>query len=152
VAAAALLAAAALVGGCGGGGGTEPAWLAGTWAGSLGLSYDNGGGASGSLQVDLTQTEDFVSGTALWAPVGSTQSITGPVDGNEVTLLLHFRCVSGLRQEAKAETTTLTATFDGGETLTITGGSGMACPDGGAATAVAGASGALARAGNSQPL
>lgn len=141
---AALLAAAALVGGCGGGS-SSSALLAGDWSGSLSIGYQGGGGASGALELDLDQSGDFVSGAAIWQPVGSTQSVTGPIEGDTFTLLLHFRC------DAKPETTELTGSVNGAA-MTITGASGSACTGGGGANAVSGASGSLTRSSNNLPL
>lgn len=153
-AAAVLFATAAFAGGCGGGGDdSNAALLAGAWSGTLGLSYQNGGGASGTLQLDLGQVDGFVSGSAVWAPVGpvgTTQSIAGPVEDAAFTLLLHFRCTNTLGK-AQTEITTLTGAFDGAA-MTITGASGAACPDGGAANTVSGASGSLTRLADDTPL
>lgn len=149
-AAAVLFATAAIAGGCGDGGGSDAVLLAGDWSGTLGLSYQNGGGASGGLVLDLDQLEDFVSGVAVWDPAGSTQSIAGPVEGTAFTLLLHFQCADA-KGKVQEEATTLTGIFDG-SAMTITGASGAACPDGGLANAVSGASGSLARTADSTPL
>jgi hypothetical protein len=140
-----LVATAALLNGCGGGGGSTPAKLSGDWTGSLSLGYSGGGGASGSLKMTLDEQESFVSGIATWAPYGTTQSIEGPIDGDAVSLNLMFRC------NDNREAATLTGTFDGTR-LTITGGSGTACAEGAAASAVTSASGSLTRTTDNAPL
>lgn len=143
-AAAALIATAAMLCGCGGGG-ADPALFAGRWYGSLDISYDTGEADGGALEMTLTQTGDFVSGLAVWAPVGTTQSITGPIDGTKITLLLHFRCDDDPRIAQ------LTGTFTD-STLTITGGSGEACRGETGLLTVSGAAGSLIRDTDSAPL
>lgn len=140
-----LIAAAALVGGCGGGDSAAPAVIAGTWSGSLSISYDGGSTDSGTLKATLDQESDYVSGTATWTPVGTTQSLTGSVDGSAVALRLHFRC------SGEPEAAELTGSFSG-ETLTITGGSGVGCRNEGGGLTVTGASGTLERTSDNAPL
>jgi len=141
---AALCAAALFVGGCTSSS-TAPILLAGDWFGALSISYLNGGSNAGSLGVTFTQEESFVSGTAVWSPNGATQAIAGPIDGTDVTLLLHFRCLD------LPEETTLTGSVEGA-TLVITGASGVACPNGGAPLTVSGASGSLTHTSDRVPL
>jgi len=144
-AAAVLVLAAALAGGCSNDEEPVPAQLAGTWSGSLNVSYAGGGGAGGGLTMTLGQDDGFVSGIAAWSPVTGGMSVAGPVDANVLTLYLHFSC------EGKPEETAVTGTFDGAR-IAFSGASGWACPDGGGARAVVGASGSVGRTTDSVPL
>ncbi len=144
-AAAFLIAAATLVSGCGGGGSAVPSVLAGHWYGSLSLSYESGSSDSGTLEATLDQDDDFVAGTATWTPASATLSITGPIDGTSVTLWLHFYC------NGNPETTELTGSFSD-STLTVTGGSGVACRNEDGGLTVTGASGTLERTSDTAPL
>jgi hypothetical protein len=152
---AAAILAAAILNSCGGGdGGPDAAWLSGEWSGSLSLFYINGGGASGSLDMNLGQDEDFVSGIADWTSAKGTLPVAGPIDGNSVSLILHFSCTNS---DENNPTTTFTAGtlitgIATGDTVTFTGASGTACPGGGLGIEVAGASGSVTRSGNGVPL
>lgn len=139
-----LLATASLVGGCGGGGGTEADWVPGNWSGSLTLSYQGGGTDFGAFSAALDQEESFVSGIAEWAPASDTLSIAGPIDGSDLTLRLNFRCIDIETDALRPFDAVLEATVDG-DSMRISGGSGYACPGGGAAIEVTGATGTLTR-------
>jgi len=138
-----LCATASLVGGCGGGG-TTPEWVSGRWTGSLTLTYRDGAASFGALTLALDQEESFVSGMAEWTPEPDTLSIAGPVDGADLTLRLNFRCLDPDSGLVRPVDTVLTATVDGA-TMEISGGSGLACPGGGAGIEVQSAAGTLTR-------
>jgi hypothetical protein len=144
-AAAVLFATATLMCGCGDSGSATPVLLAGDWSGSLSIDYSGGGSDGGALGLTLDQAESFVSGIATWSLADGTLSISGPIDGASFTLYLEFRC------DGKPELAGLTGAFDG-TTLTFSGGSGLACPDGKAARAVSGASGSATRSSDAAPL
>lgn len=145
-AAAVLGAVALLVGGCGGGGGGNDATnLRGSWTGSLTVTFEGGGGLSGGITLELAQTDDFFNGGAQWTAIGVTQSVSGPIDGDEIELRLNFRCEKG------TENAVLPGVVDG-ETITISGGTGKACAANGPAVAVAGATGSFTRTRDNQPL
>jgi hypothetical protein len=152
--AAAALLAVTLAGACHGDDGPDPALIAGEWSGDLGISYKSGGGSSGSLKLSLGQEDDFVSGIATWTPAKEDLPVAGPVDGTSVSLLLHFSCTNSDLNSPTTEITvaTLVTGTAAGGTLTFTGASGMACPGGGLATEVGGASGGATRASNGLPL
>jgi hypothetical protein len=141
-----ILAVAALAGCSGGDDKTKAANVAGTWTGTLGMAYVGTTPTStGKFTVQLGQEDDYASGIATWAPVGSNQGITGSVDEFGFTFLLHFTCPS------KAGGVTLTGTV-AGDVMTITGGTGIACLDSGPDLTVAGAVGGLTRTSNEEPL
>lgn len=146
-----LCATTSLIGGCGGGGSSTPVVVAGRWAGTLNLSYLGGGASFGALSLVLDQEQSFVSGIAEWSPAKDTLSIAGPVDGAALTLRLNFRCLDPDTGVGRPADTVLSATVDG-ETLLISGGSGLACPTGGEGVEVAGATGTLTRTSNASPL
>jgi hypothetical protein len=145
-----LLAAAVCLAGCGGDG-TNPAEFSGAWDGSLSLAYAGGGGGSGALELNLGQDEDFIAGWATWAAIRERQSVTGPIDGDNVALWLHFRCQD---PEFKIPRTVI-AVIAGelkGNTLTFSGASGLACTLGGAPVEVTGGAGQVVRRTDGQPL
>jgi hypothetical protein len=137
------LCAAALLGGCNDNSGPQD--LTGTWEGTLNLTLADGNALAGGLTLVLDQRSSFASGGAEWAPVGETQSISGPVDGISVTLRLVFRC------DESFETTVLEGTVDG-DTVRIEDASGRACTLGGLPMDVADGSATLTRSSDGQPL
>jgi hypothetical protein len=153
--AAALVAVAALISGCNSDkGGPDAAWLSGEWSGSLSISYKSGGGAAGSLDLNLGQSEDFVSGIANWTPAKQTLSVAGPIDEGSLSLIVHFICTNSDENSPTTNITegTLITGIATGDTVTFTGASGTACPDGGLGIEVAGASGSVTRSSNKAPL
>lgn len=152
---AAFLAAAALVSGCGSDSSTDPQLLAGNWLGSLSISYRAGSGpSSGTVALSLVQEGDFVAGAAVWEPIGSTQSLSGPIDGANVRLRLSFSCAPpppSPPNNSRTEVTVITGTLSG-NTLTFTGASGYACPDVNQTLEVSWATGSVTRSPDGAPL
>lgn len=145
-----LLAAAISLSGCGDGD-ADSALVSGAWYGSLSLAYAGGGGGSGALELNLGQDEDFISGWATWSPIRERQSVTGPIDGDDVEIWLHFRCQDPLLEIP----TTVIAVIRGeikGNTLTFSKASGLACLGGGVPVEVTGGSGQAVRTTDGQPL
>lgn len=144
-AAAAMLAAALLGGGCTTGGGSTETNVNGRWTGTLALGFAGGGGLNGGILLELTQEGDFASGIATWAAIGETQSATMPIDGDNVTLHLHFRCAEG----------TEIASIEGsvsGDTMSFSSASGSACALNGLPFAVGGADGTLTHTSDNIPM
>jgi len=140
-----VLGTAVLAAGCSGSGGSEPAFVAGTWGGSLTLTFLTGEPVRGRLEMRVDQDGDFAAGVADWTPVGEPQSAAVRVDGSDVSVFLAFWCESGTNG------VTLTGSVDG-DIMTITGASGIACFNRGPENRVADAEAVLERDPNAHPL
>ena len=138
-----MLAAGALVGGCADKTGSND--ISGRWTGPLTITFSGRSELSGGMRLRLDQQGEFASGTAVWSPIGETQSIAGPVEGIEVSLLLDFRCAKTF------ETAVLSGTVSG-DSIDIDNATGKACSLGGEPFAVTDADASLTRTSDGLPL
>ena len=141
-AAVAAISAMALLGGCSDN--SDPQDVTGTWEGPLSLRLTGGTTLDGNLTLVLTQEADFASGALEWTPIGETQSVAGPIDGENVQLRLLFRCSKSV------EATVLEGTVDG-DTIDIDDASGSACTTGDDPIKVDGATGTFTRTTDGLP-
>lgn len=151
---AALCAAVFIAVGCTGGTSVSPANISGNWGGALTLAYLGGGSTSGLLSLSLEQEEGFASGLFTWVPKDTLRSATARVEGDGVTLHLHFRCTETdveTTKPGREEVTTLEGVVSG-STLIFSGASGYACPTGGAGRQVTTVTAVFSRAADGAPL